>query len=59
MKQRQGMWNIIRNPDCQSCVSAEVLEARGRRGHSGSHVGFGHDWELHTERRGGEAGRGI
>ena len=36
-----------------------IRKAGDRRGLSGSHVDIGCDWEFHTERRGGEAGRGI
>lgn len=34
-------------------------KTRGRREHTGSHVGMGHSWEFHTERRGTKAEGGI
>lgn len=36
-----------------------IRNTRDRKGHSGSYVGIDHDWAFHTERRDGEAGRGM
>lgn len=57
MKQRKGI--VEHHQKSRLSEPCFCWKARGRRGHSGSHVGIDCDWAFHTERRDGEAGKGM